>query len=279
MKRFILFSILAALLMSFSTGANAQGGPPPEIRRAISGVVAMAESEGDDALKVCGQVAGRSLSQEFPRERRTAATSANDSRCGARPHLFGQRHALSGRDANDRPRRRCARAAHARRSLPDHKAGVGEGRSRITAGGSCDRRPASAGSGSETTGDERRSASLSRAGAQRAVGEDTAGTLAMLERDHFSAEYLQRTSRSERLDLVGKIRAAAASASTILVNEDPEGVHIHFDESAGPIVSFTMDTRAPFRISSLKLGPSASKNVAAGPAMTWNDLIPRSTRR
>src|SRR3954468_4886564 len=51
MKRCILFSTLAVLLMSFPTGAIAQGGPPPEVRRAVSGDVAMAESEGDDALK------------------------------------------------------------------------------------------------------------------------------------------------------------------------------------------------------------------------------------
>ena len=47
----ILLSIpIVFIVMSTAARARDQGGPTPEVRRAVSSVVAMIESEGDDAL-------------------------------------------------------------------------------------------------------------------------------------------------------------------------------------------------------------------------------------
>jgi CubicO group peptidase (beta-lactamase class C family) len=270
-KRCILFSILAALLMSFPTGANAQGGPPPEVRAAISGVVAMAESEGDDALK---QFADKALA-DFYRKSFNSDELLH--------HLRTIRDAAHGHTSSVSVMRspdggltivlgdvRVGLVLDDRFLITKLELAGGSGESRPTAA-TDGKRPPPAGDKQPATHEEARPFHVRALSGPSEM--DAAGTLAMLERDHFSAEYLQRTSRTERLELIGKIRAAAASASTFLVNEDEEGVHIHFDESAGPTVSFTMDTRAPFRITSLRLAqPTASKNVPAGPAMTWEDL-------
>ncbi len=275
MKRFMLFSALAALLMSFSTGAEAQGGPPPEVRRAISGVVAMVESDGDDALK---QFADKSLADLYRKSFKSDELLQ---------HLRKIRDAAHGHTSSVSVMRspdetltivlgddvRVELMLDDRFLITKLELAKGSGESRPVPPVTDGPRPPAAGAKQPATKEEARPFHVRALSGPSEM--DTAGTLAMLERDHFSAQYLQRTSRSERLELVSKIRAAAASASTILVNEDAEGVHIHFDESAGPIVSFTMDAGAPFHISSLKLvQPSASKNVSAGPALTWDDLSP-----
>ena len=273
MKRCILISTLAVLLMSFPTGAIAQGGPPPEVRAAVSGVVAMAGSEGDDALK---QFAEKALadfyrksfsSDELLRHLRKIRDAAHGhtSTVSVMRSPDGGLTIVLGGDV------RIGLTLDDRFLITKLELASGSGESKPSAAVSDGTRPPAAGDKQPATKEEARPFHVRALSGPSEM--DAAGTLAMLERDHFSAEYLQRTSRPERLELVGKIRAAAASASTILVNEDEEGVHIHFDESAGPIVSFTMTTRAPFGITSLRLvPPSASKNVAAGPAMTWDDL-------
>jgi CubicO group peptidase (beta-lactamase class C family) len=274
MKRCILFSTLALLLMTFSTGASAQGGPPPQVRSAISGIVVMVESEGDDALR---QFADKALAEVYRKSfssgellhhlqtirdaahGHTGAVSVMRSPDGGLTIVLGEDQGV-----------RVGLMLDDRFLITKLELAKGSGESRPPAAVSDSPRPPAGGGKQPATSEEARPFHVRALSGPSEM--DAAGTLAMLERDHFSAEYLQRTSRTERLDLVGKIRAAAASASTILVNEDGEGVHIHFDESAGPIVSFTIDTRAPFRISSLGLAPpSASKN-AAGPAMTWDGL-------
>ena len=110
----------------------------------------------------------------------------------------------------------------------------------------------------------------------RALETSTGGSvdaaLARLDRDHFSAAFLARTTAAERRDLVDALREAAADADSILVEARDAGQFVMILQ--GPRtwqVAFTIEEAPPFRIDSLRVSPRE-----AGPGAP---AIPRLTRQ
>ena len=101
----------------------------------------------------------------------------------------------------------------------------------------------------------------------RSLTTDSAFT--NLEKLHFSADYLKRTTADERRALVVKIHDAAAAASTIQVTEDSGGVRIQFDDRN---LVFTIDDKAPFGITSIGF---AAGGRPATPPLTWDQIESR----
>jgi CubicO group peptidase (beta-lactamase class C family) len=100
--------------------------------------------------------------------------------------------------------------------------------------------------------------------------------LALLERQNFAPSYLQRTSRTERLELVRRVRDAAAASGNVLVREDDAGVHLMLQGDAGLEVTFTMEDAAPFRIATIRTAPlTPRERRPAGPPITWDNLRER----
>jgi CubicO group peptidase (beta-lactamase class C family) len=100
--------------------------------------------------------------------------------------------------------------------------------------------------------------------------------LASLERDHFTADYIQRTTRADRLALVNTIRAASASAAFFRASEDESGVHLKLEGPTNIEVFFTIDSRPPFGISDIRVSERPRQpDAAPGKPATWDGLAMR----
>jgi hypothetical protein len=96
--------------------------------------------------------------------------------------------------------------------------------------------------------------------------------LASLERDHFTSEYIQRTTRPDRLALVNTIRAASASAAFFRATEDENGVHLKLEGPTNIEVFFTIDSRPPFGISDIRASVLPPQpDAAPSKPVTWTD--------
>ncbi|MES2306548.1 MAG: serine hydrolase domain-containing protein [Gemmatimonadota bacterium] len=108
------------------------------------------------------------------------------------------------------------------------------------------------------------------------ISLDSAMTL--FDRQHFSAAYLKSTTPAERRALLGQVREAAAAAGNVRANEDASGVHIQLEGpgSPGVMVDFTMENATPFGIATLHLrAMGAADRPPAAPPLTWDGLAAR----
>lgn len=276
MRRLILALLL---VLGLSGTAAAQDGPPPEVRRTLDRVMAMLRGTDDAALTGFGDVLAEPYRRSFAgdalaRHLRALRDAARGHTQGVGVEATGERQLVLLLDENNGgPRIRVNLDDRAHITLLELAA---------TAGASAPgpsgpvNPPAPASSGPPATREAARPyhvRALTRLG-----NVDADSGLAMLERLHFSPTYLRGTSRADRLELIRRLRVAAAGAGSILVNEDDAGIHIALsgDEGPGTEVLFTIEPAAPFRILTMSLQPLARQaRPAAAPAIGWDQIASR----
>lgn len=103
--------------------------------------------------------------------------------------------------------------------------------------------------------------------------------VALLDRAHFSPAYVRNTPLDRRRELVAKVQRAALGAGMIRVTEEADGYHMMLDAGGdGAMVIFSVDSAAPFAISSIRVQPldgAAAPRETRGAAFTTEELPTR----
>lgn len=232
-----LFNAFLMMALLHAPVAMAQEGPPPEVRQAVSSLLAFINSEGDGALDTFVQT---SLDPDWVEA--TGSVSVRETLAVIRRQARG-----SGGDVD------VSRTPSGLLLT----LGAAGGATRIALSVS----PAGIRNlellGEEPGGEQGREAALnSHLMALERLGDSSLDdALQEFEQQRFSARFLAETSQAERRVLLAEIREVAATAGAVMLSEQDDLVELKMRGPKSIRVMMRAETAAPFQIDLLRTEP------------------------